>query len=82
VVTAPDGELTLKLWTDREGLQFYNGVYTDIPVPGLNGKHYGHHSGFCLEDQSFPDAVHHPHFPSVWHSPERPYAHWCEFEIA
>lgn len=82
VVTSPDGDLTLKLWTDREGLQFYNGVYTDIPVPGLNGKHYGHHSGFCLEDQSFPDAVHHPHFPSVWHSPERPYSHWCEFEIA
>lgn len=82
IVKSPDGQLTLKLWTDREGLQFYNGVYTDIPVPGLNGKHYGNHSGFCLEDQSFPDAVHHPHFPSIWHSPERPYAHWCEFEIA
>ena len=82
IVTSAEGDLTLKLWTDREGLQFYNAVYTDIPVPGLHGKHYGHHSGFCLEDQSFPDAVHHPHFPSIWHSPERPYAHWCEFEIA
>lgn len=81
-VAGPDGALTLKLWTDRPGLQFYNGVYTDIPVPGLNNRHYGNFSGFCLEDQSFPDAVHHPHFPSVWHSPERPYSHWCEFEIA
>lgn len=81
VVTAQDGSLTLKLWTDQPGLQFYNGVYTDIPVPGLHGKHYGNHSGFCLEDQAFPDAVHHPHFPSVWYSPERPYSHWCEFEI-
>jgi aldose 1-epimerase len=80
-VRSPDEVLTLRLWTDRPGLQFYNGVYTDIPVPGLGGRHYGNHSGFCLEDQAFPDAVHHPHFPSVWYSPERPYAHWCEIEI-
>jgi aldose 1-epimerase len=82
IVTAPDNELTLKLWTDRPGLQFYNGVYTDIPVPGLGGKHYGNHSGFCLEDQHFPDSVHHPHFPSVWYWPGKDYSHWCEFEIA
>jgi aldose 1-epimerase len=80
-VKGPDGALTLQLWTDRPGLQFYNGVYTDIPVPGLGGKHYGNHSGFCLEDQAFPDAVHHSHFPSVWHTPDRPYSHWCEIEI-
>ena len=81
IVTAPDGDLTLRLWTDRPGLQFYNGVYTDIPVPGLNGKQYGHYSGLCLEDQAFPDAVHHAHFPSVWYGPDRPYRHWCAFEI-
>jgi aldose 1-epimerase len=80
-VHAPERDLTLRLWTDRPGLQFYNGVYTDIPVPGLHGKHYGNHSGFCLEDQAFPDAVHHPHFPSIWYTPERPYSHWCEIEI-
>ena len=67
---------------DRPGVQVYNGVWTDIPVPGLNGKHYGKNSGFCLEDQSFADAVHNPHFPNIIHSPERPYRHWCEFEIA
>jgi aldose 1-epimerase len=82
VVIAPDKALTLKLWTDRPGLQFYNAVYTDIPVPGLNGRHYGHNSGFCLEDQAFPDAMHQSHFPSIVYSPERPYSHWCEFEIA
>jgi aldose 1-epimerase len=82
IVKAPDDSLTLRLWTDRPGLQFYNGVYTDIPVPGLGGKHYGHHSGFCLEDQHFPDSVHHPHFPSVWYWPGKDYAHWCEIEIA
>jgi len=53
-----------------------------VPVPGLNGKRYGMYSGFCLEDQAFPDALHHPHFPAIIITPERPYSHWCEFEIA
>ena len=82
VVQSAERDLTLKLWTDRPGLQFYNGVHTDIPVPGLSGKHYGNHSGFCLEDQDFPDAVHHSHFPSTWYGPGRDYTHWCEIEIA
>lgn len=80
-VVGPDGVLTLKLWTDRPGLQFYNGVMTNVPVPGLGGRRYGLHSGFCLEDQAFPDALHHPHFPNIIITPDRPYAHWCEFEI-
>ena len=33
-------------------------------------------------DQAYADAVHNPHFPNVIYSPERPYSHWCEFEIA
>ncbi|HWA18680.1 MAG TPA: aldose epimerase family protein [Devosia sp.] len=81
IVVSPDKALTLRLWTDRPGLQVYNGVMTDVPVPGLDGKRYGKFSGFCLEDQSYPDSVHHPHFPSIWHGPLRPYAHWCEIEI-
>ena len=81
-VVGPDKALTLKLWSDRPGVQVYNGVWTDIPVPGLDGKTYKKHAGFCLEDQSFADAVHNPHFPNVIHTPDRPYSHWCEFEIA
>jgi len=81
-VVSPDKDLTLKLWSDRPGVQVYNGVWTDVPVPGLGGKRYGKHSGFCLEDQAFADAVHNPHFPNVIYSPERSYSHWCEFEIA
>jgi aldose 1-epimerase len=82
VVTGPDGALTLKLWTDRPGVQFYNAATTNVAVPGLGGRRYGRHSGFCLEDQAFPDAMHHPHFPSIVITPEKPYSHWCEFEIA
>jgi aldose 1-epimerase len=80
-VTAPEGDLTLRLWTDRPGVQVYNGVVTNVQVPGIGGRRYGKHSGFCLEDQNFADAVHNPHFPSIIHSPERPYRHWSVIEI-
>jgi len=51
-------------------------------VPGLGGKSYKKNCGFCLEDQAFPDAVNHPQFPSIIVTPDKPYSHWCEVEIA
>jgi aldose 1-epimerase len=78
IVTAPDDSLTLKLWTDRPGLQFYNSVWSGVSA---EGKTFGKHSGFCLEDQDFPDAVHHPHFPSTIYGPDRDYVHRCDIEI-
>jgi aldose 1-epimerase len=81
-VVSPDEDLTLKLWSDRPGLQVYNGVWTKVSLPGLGGKHYPKHSGFCLEDQVFAGALHNPHFPNIIYSPERPYSHWCDIEIA
>jgi aldose 1-epimerase len=62
---APDGSLTLRLWTDQPGVQLYNGAKR----------------GFCLEDQMFPDALHHDHFPSILVGPEKAYSHCCEIEI-
>lgn len=79
IVTAPDDSLTLKLWTDRPGLQFYNSVWSSVEA---EGRRFGRHSGFCLEDQDFPDAVHHPHFPSIIYGPGRDYVHRCDIEIA
>ncbi|WP_404400819.1 aldose epimerase family protein [Pelagibacterium halotolerans] len=81
IVTAPEGDLTLKLFSDRPGVQFYNAVWTDCPVPGIGGRYYGQHSGLCLEDQKFPGALAHAHFPSIIVTPDVPYRHWCRFEI-
>lgn len=81
-VEAPDGSLTLKLWTDQKGLQFYNGAYLGTLTGGLGGATYRPYGGFCLEDQGFPDAVNHEHFPSVIVTPEAPYRHRCAIEIA
>ena len=79
VVTGPDKALTLKLWTDQPGLQIYNSVTTDASA---EGKHFGHHCGFCLEDQGLPDSVNHAHFPSIIYGPDRDYSHRVDIEIA
>lgn len=81
IATGEDGAVTLKLWSDQPGLQFYNSMWSDVGVPGHGGKSYKKHSGLCFEDQMFPDAVNQPHFPNVIHTPDRPYHHWCEIEI-
>src|SRR5690606_31983592 len=81
-VLSPDKDLTLKLWSDRPGVQVYNSVWTDVPAPGLGGKKYCQFSGFCLEDQNLADSLHNPPFPTIIHSPDRPYSHWCEIELA
>ncbi len=79
VVTGPDQALTLKLYTDRPGLQIYNSVWTDVSA---EGKSFGKHAGFCLEDQDLPDAVNNPHFPSIIYGPDRDYSHRVDIEIA
>lgn len=70
VAQSPDKSATLSLWTDQPGLQLYTGEH-------LPNKF----SGFCLEDQQFPDAVNKPQFPSIWVTPEQPYRHQCIIEI-
>ena len=46
------------------GVQFYDGAYMNVPVPGLGGRRFHANSGCCLEPGFFPDAPNHPGFPS------------------
>ncbi len=56
--------VTMEVRTTEPGVQFYAGVYVNVPVPGLEGKTYGPYAGFCLETQAWPDAINHAAFPS------------------
>lgn len=58
------GGLCLECFTTQPGLQFYTANYLDY-VPGKEGAVYGPRAAFCLETQAWPDAVHHPEFPSA-----------------
>jgi Galactose mutarotase and related enzymes len=57
--------VSMEVRTTEPGVQFYAGVYLDVPVPGLEGRRYGPFSGFCLETQIWPDAVNHDGFPNA-----------------
>jgi aldose 1-epimerase len=47
-------------------------VRTTQPAVQLyTGNHLGH-TGVCLETQHFPDAIHHPNFPSIVIRPGQP----------
>ena len=57
--------VTLTLETTAPGMQVYDGAGLDSGhFPGLTGQAYGPFAGIALEPQLWPDAVHHPGFPS------------------
>lgn len=69
----PESGRVLETYTTEPGLQFYTGNFLDAALVGKNGMHYGPRSGFCLETQHFPDAPHHPAFPSIVLRPDGMY---------
>ena len=71
----PASGRTLEVYTTQPGLQLYTGNHLDGSITGRYGWRYGKHAGLCLETQHFPDAVHHPTFPSVVLNPGEVYRH-------
>jgi aldose 1-epimerase len=63
-VRDPGSGRILEMFTTEPGVQLYtsNSLGT---LKGKGGVVYKKHQGFCLEAQHFPDAVHHPNFPSI-----------------
>ncbi len=65
------GARRLRLWTDALGLQVYTGYYLPDPFGGV-----------ALEPQSYPDAPHHAHFPSIELAAGEPYHRRMIWEFA
>lgn len=63
-VTGAEGRW-LEVHTDQPGVQVYTGAHFDGTLRGTGGAAYGPRAGLALETQGFPDAPHHPHFPSI-----------------
>lgn len=60
---SPYSGVCMQVYTDRPGMQFYSGNFLTERM-GKAGAVYGKRSGFCLETQCFPDAIHRADFPS------------------
>jgi len=82
VLHHPASGRTLRLATTEPGLQVYAGGYLDGGVVGRSGRRYRQGDGLALEPQRFPDAVHHPHFPSVVLRPGEVYRQRSVFALA
>lgn len=55
--------ITMITDTDQPGVQLYT-ANAMTPRKGKAGKSYGFRSAFCLETQRYPDAIHHPQWPT------------------
>ena len=79
---APGGGIALDVWSTEPGVQFYDGSYLDVPVPGLDGRRYGINGGCCFEPQLYPDAPNHPGFPSAVLRPGETYRQVTRFAFS
>jgi aldose 1-epimerase len=61
----PDSGRVLEIETDHPGIQFYTGNKLDGSVAGHGGVIYRQSAGLAFEPQAFPDAPHHPDFPTT-----------------
>lgn len=62
-LTAPDDSLSMDVFTDCVGVQFYSGNFIK-PHAGKNGASYVRRGGLCLETQYFPNSINQPKFAS------------------
>jgi aldose 1-epimerase len=64
VLTDPESGRMLTVETDEPAVVVYSGnsLKEEGDFRGVPSKKY---LGICLETQAFPDAIHHPHFPTM-----------------
>lgn len=81
-VTEPVSGRSMQVYTTQPGVQLYTGNFLDGSFTGIDGFAYRQHSGFCLETQHYPDALHHPAFPSILLQPGQAYHHTTEYRFS
>jgi len=65
--------ISMDIFTDQPGIQFYSGNFLDGSITGKSGIQYQQYNGLCLETQHFPDSPNQPSFPSTWLKPGETY---------
>jgi len=78
---SPKNGLSLDLHSSEPGVQIYDAAALNVPVPGLNGAHYGAYAGLAMEPQVFPDSPNRRHFPPCVLRPDEEYRHVSEFRF-
>ncbi|KAI6654907.1 hypothetical protein LOD99_2786 [Oopsacas minuta] len=68
-------EISMSIFTDQVGVQFYSGNFLDPSKLGKKGVPFFKHQAFCLETQGYPNSVNQPAFPDTIVSPGQTYTH-------
>ena len=72
----------LDVWTTRPSLQLYTANNLDGTLVGPSGRTYRAGDAVCFETQGFPDAPHHPNFPSAILRPGQVFEAVTEFQFS
>lgn len=71
----------LEIWTDQPAAQVYTGNWLDGSPLSKSGRPYRDYDGVAIECQGFPDAPHHPDFPSCVLRPGETYSRTIIFRL-
>ena len=71
----------LEIWTDQPAAQVYTGNWLDGSPLSKSGRPYCDYDGVAIECQGFPDAPHHPDFPSCVLRPGETYSRTIIFKL-
>lgn len=83
-VEAPGSGISMEVWSDAPGLQFFTASGFDGSLPrhaGKGGRVYQREAGLCLEPQGLPDAPNRPNFPSAVLRPGVPRSGHIEYRF-
>ena len=85
-LSEPASGRVMEVWTTEPGVQLYTGNFLQEGGPqvkyvGKGGRPMLHRGALCLETQHFPDAVHHPNFPSTILNPGERYRSTTVFKF-
>lgn len=64
-VRDPKTGRVMEMFTTEPATQLYTANSLGGTIKGKDGVVYRKHQAFCLEAQHYPDAIHHPDFPSI-----------------
>ncbi len=80
-LSEPVSGRTLEVFTTQPGLQVYTSNSLAGGAAGKSGHPYPKWGGIALETQHFPDAPHHPAFPSILLRPGEVFRSSTEFRL-
>lgn len=82
MVRGDQSGITLSVFTDQPGIQFYGGNFLQGTNPLKAGKTDGYRTAFCLETQHYPNSPNEPSFPTTVLKPGEKYASWTYFKFS